>query len=650
MMTEMVAWRLAAVRLGICRFLALILLTISGATAGLAQAGQGTDDRGGGGTVINPGSDGWETPPGHSQHSFESTPIPEGFFFPGSLPFDGVIPLQGQPIDPVVFGTTDTIVNRLTAGTLNGPGSTSQVQIQIVALSLMSVQPIEVQTLTGSEQFDVFVTLSEAPQGNGFMQITQVDEFGGTFDAVFNVIPHFTFFPLGKGLEPVELDGSTFDPQLVLQMITDDSPWSFGVGCPFLVLPGIPPSLGSTANFHVGFRHHPETTQCLCTLSVEESMLAAHGILPARFAGRPDADGDGIPDECDNCVFTPNTFQEDVNENFVGDACEGPGRIEAGTDPWHTPSEPQGLTFQDFNGLQPCFPNADPFTGTMEFGGVPLDPVLGGPTDTLVQRLQTATLTGPGDSDTVDIEIQALNLVSIDPITVTFNGEQDGVFDVHVSLSDQPQNTGSMTITQTSQQGGTFDSNLPVLAKLDFVEVGGLGRACTLDLGTLMPPLEVDMGSSSARWTFDCDGRVIIYGADPPFFPNPGFTAGHGYNPFDNKCWCLLTPEEAMLAEHGVYPARWDSAADTDGDDIPDACDNCWLIPNPDQEDDDGDFIGNVCELVCDANGNSISDFIDLIVNFFGNAAANPQLDVNTDNRLNIIDIILRFNCRLRPC
>lgn len=46
--------------------------------------------------------------------------------------------------------------------------------------------------------------------------------------------------------------------------------------------------------------------------------------------------------------------------------------------------------------------------------------------------------------------------------------------------------------------------------------------------------------------------------------------------------------------DSGAYEAC--GGADSDGDGIPDACDNCPTVPNVDQEDSNGDGIGNACD------------------------------------------------------
>lgn len=50
--------------------------------------------------------------------------------------------------------------------------------------------------------------------------------------------------------------------------------------------------------------------------------------------------------------------------------------------------------------------------------------------------------------------------------------------------------------------------------------------------------------------------------------------------------------------------------ADSDGDAVPDECDNCTLAPNPGQSDTDGDGYGNACDMDFDGDGTvGIPDF-----------------------------------------
>ena len=599
-----------------------------------------------GSQTILAGSDLWTTPPGSTFQDFSETPIPADFFGPGSDPFTGIVALKGVPNPDPTFGLTDTIVNRLGDMQLNGPGTSASVPIQIQQLGLQSVSPITV-TFGGTqtEDFDVLVTLSQLqPPPPGEMLVTQNDAFGGVFDAFLPVIPMFIFRSVNGG-EPLPLDFGGLLPPVTINLQTAGSPFIFDVDCPIrLELAGI-----TTSNFAPGYSWNEINQICFCELSSEEEMLAAHGILPARFAGEPDADGDGIPDVCDNCPLTPNTDQRDDDDNRIGDLCESGPLIPPGSDLWVTPP---GLSHQDFSGTPLPVPGFDPFAGMMFFEGVPIDTLRFGQTDTIVNRLQEANPSG--GSATVDIEMVALSLQSVEPIALTAAGV-DSFFDVFVDLSVAPHEIGSMTMDQIGPEGGTFDATLPVKPRFTFTPVDGIGDPIVVDGGMLNPPMVIDMGSNGAPWSSGgppCAGRVQVLGFVPPAMPTAdNFAVGHLINLATAKCHCLLTPEEAQLAAHGVLPARWNDLDDADGDDIPDECDNCWRHPNLDQADGDSDFIGDVCEE-CDFKGDNIwdnVDWYDFLNQWLQDPAGNPA-DVNSDGSVDILDYVIRVVCIPRDC
>ncbi len=321
-----------------------------------------------------------------------------------------------------------------------------------------------------------------------------------------------------------------------------------------------------------------------------------------------------------------------------------------GIDVWTTPAG--GTSHQDFssNPIPADFfgPGSDPFDGVIVFGGLPLfdfdNPSQRLPFDTVVERQDTAVLPEVGSEATVPIEIVALSLQSVQPITVTYNGGQNPeLWDVQVCLSDDiPQQPGTMTIRQTCPEGGTFDSVLPVQPRLIFVRQSVLAIR-ELDDALLALSFETNQG----RWVYNPDPGLAIIGvtpgtvtdgdcngaADAPLPGSSNFVPGVWQLACEPTCVVppvaepqvkRLTQEEEMLAAHGVLPPQepppdmdGDGLADDadncpddpnplqedfDNDSVGDACDNCVDTPNPCQEDDDSNGIGNVCEPLF-ANG-----------------------------------------------
>lgn len=209
--------------------------------------------------------------------------------------------------------------------------------------------------------------------------------------------------------------------------------------------------------------------------------------------------------------------------------------IAPGDDYFET--DPQS-TFLDL-GVNPGFfdPGSDPFFGRIKLGGLPLNLGSLGDADTSVRRLAAANVSPGGPPQNVPIEIVQLNLVSIEPVTVTYGGGRPELWDVRAALPpNQPQPHGQMQIAQTSPQGGTFDSFLPVQPRLTFTRLSD-GATRIFDAP------QIQFNAQGSPWRAGC-----VLPAQPlsnVFCP--------GLTPEPRK---VLTIEQTAFAAHGVYPAQ----------------------------------------------------------------------------------------------
>ncbi len=144
--------------------------------------------------TVQKGVDLWMTVAGFAQTSFANEPIPAGFFCEGSKPFTGRIAFKGVPfaVSPAnSLGGMDTAVRRLDDAAFNDKGEAT-TRIQLLALSLASVQPIE----TSCGKYDVTVSLA-GEQPVTTMKIFRTEALGGTYSAPLSLNVKAVFTPVG---------------------------------------------------------------------------------------------------------------------------------------------------------------------------------------------------------------------------------------------------------------------------------------------------------------------------------------------------------------------------------------------------------------------------------------------------------------------
>ena len=290
---------------------------------------------------VEPGVDLWTSPPDVSfDNHFSAFPIPNDFFDLGSDPFGGSVCLEGSPLTPVAPGTlgaTDAIVRRLDRASLPTVGSADVVPIELIALSLVSCNPITVTYGGGSspELWNVRVTLSSnLPQQIGQMTIRKDCCNGGTFTSTLPVTPKFVFTRVSDLAQRV-LDLGGFLPPIMFS--TTGGHWSHEVKSPFdlVTSPGlirldndlslltplitIPPS----SKFTPGMRTLPCSPSSpldpYCQgkiLTREQEALAQHGVLPPQ-ENTPIEGACCLPDG--SCIVTTPACCLTLGGTYLGD-------------------------------------------------------------------------------------------------------------------------------------------------------------------------------------------------------------------------------------------------------------------------------------------------------------------------------------------
>jgi hypothetical protein len=185
------------------------------------------------------------------------------------------------------------------------------------------------------------------------------------------------------------------------------------------------------------------------------------------------------------------------------------GRVPTGLDYFET--IPPGTSFNFTNDPIPrdfFAPGSDAFIGFFRLRGIPLQ---GTTADAVVRRLNGFYITGINQPPvTISIQIEMLSVAGVNPITVTYNqGQNPELWDVRVSLSpNRQQLPGTMTISETNPQGGTYDVRLPVRMDITFTrQSDGMIRVL---------PQSVQFGDDNVPWSHT-SGRVLL--TDHQFCP-----------------------------------------------------------------------------------------------------------------------------------
>jgi hypothetical protein len=376
---------------------------------------------------------------------------------------------------------------------------------------------------------------------------------------------------------------------------------------------------------------------------------ATDGVVVQSVAGNftldctppePDTDGDGVPNNRDNCPMTANRDQADANRNMIGDACEAVGAPDEDRDgrPDAADNCPRVWNVNqgddDHDGVgNVCDPTprgavALPWTnGTLARAFVAWKDEIQCSLNGCRNPSGTGNWSGACEhGGTVEWNVTLSGLRAISRFTYR-NCDNSVMIPVHDYARD-PRGTDPMAtrplavrlvanggVTQDTDFGGDGTENGTVMLTGDFtgtavshiqIRNAARGPGGYFSIACSMDPIDQEMCAPSnllVNYLYP-DWRCEPGGCPPP--PEP-LVDGDGDGVFDayDNCPRVANPTQANadFDREGDACDTTTSVTDGDRDGIPDAGDNCPMVANPMQQDSDRDGMGDACDMSNDPDG-----------------------------------------------
>jgi hypothetical protein len=151
-------------------------------------------------------------------------------------------------------------------------------------------------------------------------------------------------------------------------------------------------------------------------------------------------------------------------------------------------------------------PGSDAFIGFIRLRGNPIDPRTLGTTDTIMQRPEEINVVQGARPVTADLGLLALELESVNPITITYNqGQNPEVWNVRVSRQPNSLEGGRITIKQTIPDGGTYEALVEARLMVTFTRRSD-GAIRQLPVGLVMG------SNNNVPWSFSADAPLFTDG------------------------------------------------------------------------------------------------------------------------------------------